>query len=66
MNKKKIKNILITVGGSDINKCALKIIKLLKRTKISDLKISLIKGDFFLKNETDRIKNFCFKNKIKI
>lgn len=65
-NKKKIRNIIITAGGSDLDYNCFKIVNLINRLKIKNLNISIIKGSFFSVNEIKKILNFCKDNNLKL
>ena len=65
-NKKNIKNIVISAGGSDLDKNCYKIVNLIHRLKIRDLQIYIIKGNFFSLKDTKRIHNFCRNNNLKL
>ena len=54
---KKIKNLMISCGGSDQNQNSIKILKFLEKLKIK-LKINVVIGPFFSKNLLLKIKNF--------
>lgn len=65
-NKKNIKNILISAGGSDLGKNCYKIVNLIHHLEIKNLQISIIKGNFFLIKDIKKIKNFCRDNNLKL
>ena len=62
--RKKIKNILITSGGSDLNKSILKIIKLLSKIKEKKFKLKILLGPFFKKEYVKKIFDYCSKKSL--
>ena len=60
--KKKIKNILITFGGSDLESYTLKIIRIISNLN-SSLKITAIIGPFFKKKLINDLQKISHKNK---
>lgn len=62
---KKLNNILITAGGSDLNDSILKIIKLIKKSLIFEKKIYILIGPFFSKEYIKKIKLFLKRNSFK-